>query len=77
MHTPAAGLTERLRRPVVGGCSCCGTIVLALYRKAATATQYTTRQQIARKGSSGQKRSVGMAATAWLATLMHATATCD
>lgn len=48
----------------------------ALYKNAATATQYPIRQQRARKGTSGQKRSVGMVATAWLATLMHATATC-
>jgi hypothetical protein len=47
----------------------------ALYRKAATATQYTTRQQSATNGTSGQNNRVGMVATAWLATLMHATAT--
>lgn len=63
------------------GCSCvadknAGWMSPALYRHAATAIQYANSSTVAAKGSSGKSSSDGSAFTAWLATLMHATATC-
>ncbi len=48
----------------------------ALYSPAATASQYAKSNTVAAKGSSGNSSSAGIAFTAWLATLMHAIATC-
>ena len=51
-------------------------MVPALYRKPATTTQYTMRHTVMMKGRIGKKKRLGMVLTAWLATLMQATATC-
>lgn len=60
---------------MVEAASWVGLMSPALYRNAATANQYMTKQHRARNGTSGQNSSMGMVATAWLAILMHATAT--